>query len=140
MYLLFNTENIGIECKNNTFALKMINRRHVRFAWLLILVYLPMLVMVSFHHHNNKVEEYAVVSCCQDCLHHVHHSGHIASSQTLTHDCVLCQFQSTSYLVPIVAMLVTVAVVKRLTVLVHCPKVRLRNVSVRSTRAPPYCW
>ena len=140
MYLFFNTENIVIGCKNNNFALEMANRRHVRFAWLLILVYLPMLVMVSFHHHNNKVEEYAVVSCCQDCLHHVHHSGHITSSQTLTHDCLLCQFQNTSYLVPVVAMLVTVAVVKRLTVLVHCPKVRLRNVSVRSTRAPPYCW
>ena len=68
----------------------MTNRRHVRFAWLLILVYLPMLVMVSFHHHNNKVEhkeENKECSCNKErherYLRHEFYYGNYEQSYTL---------------------------------------------------------
>lgn len=111
--------------------MRTVNRRHRRLAWLLILVYLPMLVAISFHHHE-EVEDDVVASYCQDCLHHVHHSGHIASTHSFTHDCLLCQLHSTSYLVPTLIVLAVFAVMRRLTMQRSCPKPCLLIVGVRA--------
>lgn len=62
----------------------------MRFAWLLMLVYLPMMTAITFHHHS-EAEGASVVSYCYDCEHHIHHDGHLTASKSFAHDCVLCQ-------------------------------------------------
>lgn len=53
--------------------------RRTRFAWLLMMVYLPMLLAITFHYHSAAEGDSATVYC-SDCDHHVHHDGHLATS------------------------------------------------------------
>lgn len=111
--------------------------RRLRFAWLLLLVYVPMMIAVTLHHHGEAERAYAIVQC-QDCTHHVHHSGHLMAIQHAMHDCVLCQLQSTPYLPSATLVIAAAAVPMRITRTDACAKCKLVAVSARSTRAPPY--
>jgi len=57
-------------------------------AWILLVVFLPMLVLSSLHIHEST--ENTEISCA-DCVHHICH-GHLTAAATWAHDCVLCQF------------------------------------------------
>ena len=46
--------------------MRIINNRRMRFAWLLMLVYLPMMLAFTFHHHS-EAEGSAVTSYCYEC-------------------------------------------------------------------------
>ena len=74
--------------------LKNLRRRHL-YAWILLGVFLPMLVMASVHVHT-AYEETAV--SCPDCVHHVHHDGHLSSTMLSIDHCVLCHFLAFNYL------------------------------------------
>lgn len=64
-------------------------------SWVLLSVFVPMMVLVSLHHHGFHTD---VEHTCVQCEHHVPHAGHI-SAQTVSHgDCVVCQFTTLSYL------------------------------------------
>ena len=69
--------------------MRIINNRRMRFAWLLMLVYLPMMLAFTFHHHS-EAEGSAVTSYCYECAHHIHHDGHLTAEQNFMHECVLC--------------------------------------------------
>ena len=109
--------------------------RRYQIAWLLLSVYIPMLVTVTLHHHD---EAATAVVYCQDCAHHIHHSGHVYALQDTMHDCVLCQLQSMLYILPAITMLAAVAMAIYTALAAVCPGCRLVLGDVRSTRAPPH--
>ena len=53
-----------------------------------------MLVLSSLHVHENGAA--ASVTECTDCVHHNCH-GHLIQMATWTHDCVLCQFLTLTF-------------------------------------------
>lgn len=67
-------------------------RRHIA-AWMLLAVFLPMLLMESFHVHE---AEATTTTECADCVQHSCH-GHLAPTASYTHDCVLCQVHSFTF-------------------------------------------
>lgn len=68
-------------------------------ARMLLAVFLPMLVLSSFHVH---VYAESATADCYECSHHLRHAGHIAPATAFMHDCVLCQLFQLSYLPPLV--------------------------------------
>ena len=47
--------------------MRRIDNRRKKFAWLLLLVYVPMLLAITFHHHSGAEETAA--SYCYCCVH-----------------------------------------------------------------------
>ena len=113
------------------------SHKRFRIAWLLLLVYIPMLIAVTLHHHG-EAENAVPTMHCQDCEHHVHHDGHLLAFQNTTHDCVLCQLQNTLYLLPTIVPLATFFVFCHIIRNAVCARCLLRANDVKSTRAPPY--
>lgn len=62
-------------------------------SWIMLSVFVPMLLISSFHIH---VESNEVIDC-DECAGLVHHSGHITSHVSSIDDCVLCRFLSLTY-------------------------------------------
>ena len=89
--------------------MQRITHKRIRISWLLLLVYIPMLLVVTFHHHGEAQGSQAGFYCA-DCAHHIHHDGHLIVLQNTMHDCVLCQLQSTPYLAPSLVVWVALAV------------------------------
>lgn len=116
---------------------KFTTDRRLRTAWLLLLVYVPMMIAVSLHHHG-EAEGAVVAASCQDCVHHVHHDGHLYSLQHSMHDCVLCQLQSMPYLSAAVLVLAAVYVHHYIIRKSACARCCWRANDVGLGRAPPY--
>lgn len=68
--------------------MKLTTKRHIS-AVVLLAVFLPMLLLSSFHVHS---EAYLEEGSCEECVHHVPHTGHFTSGTVCGFDCVLCQF------------------------------------------------
>ena len=67
-------------------------KRHI-YAWILLAVFVPMLILSSLHvHHGSMTAEEE----CAECLHH-HCNGHITQGADTIHHCVLCQFLSITF-------------------------------------------
>lgn len=111
------------------------DNRRMRFAWLLMLVYLPMMTAITFHHHSE--EGASVVSYCYDCEHHIHHDGHLTASKSFAHDCVLCQLHSLPYVVPTIIRIAVFIAIVHVALVTSCPFVKTRQGDIHSTRAPP---
>lgn len=112
------------------------NKRRIRFAWLLMLVYLPIMLAITFHHHS-KAEGADSSIYCYDCAHHIHHNGHLIAEQNFAHDCVLCRLCSLPYVVPTIVKLTIFIVSIHVAFRVACPFIKKRKGDVHSTRAPP---
>lgn len=112
-----------------------LDNRTKRIAWLLILVYLPMMLAVTFHHHDTVEED--ATEYCQDCAHHIHHNGHITAQHGILHDCLLCQFRSLPYVVPTIIHVAVFVTAVSAAYAMPCPFVRTRHSGPLSTRAPP---
>ena len=67
-------------------------RRQKTFAWIILCVYVPMILLASLHVHT--INESVVVDC-HDCHTAVHHSGHFTPSQSHHGDCLSCRFLTT---------------------------------------------
>lgn len=115
-----------------------ITRKRSRLSWLLLLVYVPMLMALTFHHHD-EAQTLSPVSVCQDCIHHVHHDGHLYAFQHGVHDCVLCQLHNTPYIAATFILLPAVAVAYRIVRLYYHKECIKQPDNVISARAPPYC-
>lgn len=111
------------------------DKKRIKFAWLLMLVYLPMLIAVTFHHHSGA-EEASTVSC-YDCVHHIHHDGHLTAQQSFTHECVLCQLHSLPYVIPSIIHIASFIAIVHVVFAIICPFIKTRQGNIISTRAPP---
>lgn len=112
------------------------DKRRVRFAWLLILVYLPMTLAITFHHHAEG-EGGAAESYCYDCAHHIRHDGHLTAGQGFMHECVLCQLHNLPYVVPVFTRIAVFLAMAHVAYALSCPFARTRRGDIHSTRAPP---
>jgi len=65
-------------------------------SWALLAVFLPMLLLSSFHVHP---EAHVEGDDCEECVHHLPHAGHISNLTVCSFDCVLCQFLTLPFLV-----------------------------------------
>lgn len=115
--------------------MRRIDNRRKKFAWLLLLVYVPMLLAITFHHHSGAEE--TAVSYCYDCAHHIHHDGHFVSQSAVVQECLLCQLCALSYVVPALVKVALFVAVAYVAFHAACPFVKMREGNVRSTRAPP---
>lgn len=77
------------------------NRRNGIVSWFLLAVFLPALLLSSFHHHAT---EDTAEDECVECAAHLPHVAHINASAGPTLDCVFCHFLSLIYLLPIAVM------------------------------------
>ena len=75
-----------------------IARRQQRFAWMILLVYVPMVLLSSMHVHS--LHEYAEVVDCNLCETSAHHSGHITISPQQHGECLSCRFLTTQVDIP----------------------------------------
>ena len=82
--------------------MKMKMRRHIS-AIVLLAVFLPMLLLSSFHVHP---ETHLEGAACKECVHHVPHAGHFGTQTFCTCDCVLCQFLTLPFLMATAVVLV----------------------------------
>lgn len=118
--------------------MRKLDHRRMRFAWLLMLVYMPMMLAITFHHHS-EAEGATATSYCYDCAHHIHHDGHLTAEHSFAHDCVLCQLHSLPYVVPTIVRIAVFIAIVHVAFSVACPFVKKREGTILSTRAPPAC-
>lgn len=114
-------------------------KKRLSIAWLLLLVYLPMMIVVTLHRHGDAAVADATFYC-QDCIEHVHHAGHIMPQQNAFHDCVLCQLQTVPFLPAEAVVLFAVVEFSCAIRVVVCSKCRQLTNCVKSLRAPPYSY
>ena len=112
-----------------------ITRRQQLFAWMILSVYVPMVLLASLHVHS--INDFSRAVDCDQCHTAVHHSGHITTSNHHIDECLSCRFLSTQIDVP---RTVTSLVVKQVTThleyfLAGDPVIRV--VAQPSLRAPP---
>ena len=110
--------------------------RRTRFAWLLMMVYLPMLLAITFHYHT-AADGDSAAAYCSDCDHHVHHDGHLATSQGFTQECPICHLQSLPYVVPTIVHIAAFVAMVYVSFSMSCLFVKMRQGDIQSTRAPP---
>lgn len=116
--------------------MRKLEHRTMRFAWLLMLVYIPMLLAITFHHHS-EAEGNASATYCYDCAHHIRHDGHLTAEHFYAHDCLLCQLHNLPYVVPTIVKIAVFMAIFHVTFSVICPFVKKRKGCIFSTRAPP---
>ena len=139
--LQFQTKIVIFSQKQNrssiiscTFAgVKLDNRRHIT-SWLLLAVFVPMLLLSSLHVHESGVG--TAETECTDCVHNSCH-GHLTQMASWTHDCVLCQFLSLTFVAFGVACLIIINKVVTLIIDAQRRNVSVAHVGIVGLRAPP---
>ena len=74
------------------------NRRQRFFAWIMLLVYLPMVLSSSVHVHS--LQEFSESIDCHQCETGLHHSGHITTDTPHHDECLSCRFLGTQVVAP----------------------------------------
>ena len=115
---------------------RIFRNKRFRFSRLLLLVYIPMLLAVTFHQHGETGVADAETYCA-DCAHHVRHDGHLLALQHSLHDCVICQWQGTPCLAATPLLWTAIVVLFRIIRRTECSPCLYRENNVKSTRAPP---
>lgn len=103
-------------------------------AIVLLAVYLSMLFISSFHVHTT---EFSAKDECEQCVNHVPHAGHLVAGIGSSHVCLLCQLQSLTYLVPVVAVAVVIVKESRLQRDTYEVQVARVACGIVGLRAPP---
>lgn len=106
-------------------------------AWLLLLVFVPMMVLSSLHVHDYGD---TTENQCEQCVHHVRHAGHLNAISHHSFDCPLCQFASLPYLAPIATVLVVSFIVRNETYINNVYRITIGVCDIKSTRAPPFLF
>ena len=115
-----------------------VTRRQRLFAWVMLSVYVPMVLLASLHVHS--LNDFSKAIDCEQCQCHtaVHHSGHITASNHHIDECLSCRFLSTQIDVPrMVADLVVKQTAVHLEYFLPNEPVA-RAVAHPSLRAPPF--
>ena len=85
--------SLKVRIKIHNFAAVNTKTKRKIASWLLLAVFVPMVVLSSFHNHLNVSTDDTE---CTECVQH-QCQGHITQLTTPIHACVLCQFVSLSY-------------------------------------------
>ncbi len=113
-----------------------ITRKQRLFAWMILSVYVPMVLLASLHVHT--VNDFSRAVDCDECHTAVHHTGHITAAPHHIDECLSCRFLSTQIDVPrTVAILVVKPVAVHLEYFLASEPV-VRVVAQPSLRAPPF--
>jgi len=113
-----------------------ITRRQRLFAWVMLMVYVPMVLLASLHVHSPN--DFSKVAFCDQCHTAVHHSGHITTSNHHIDECLSCRFLSTQIDVPhVVSCFVVSQATVQLEFFMACEPV-IQFVAHPSLRAPPF--
>lgn len=115
--------------------MRNLGNRRMKFARLLLSVYVPMLLAITFHHHS--VAERIAVFYCFDCTNDIHHDGHFSPQSDFVQECPLCHLCALPYVVPVLFKIALFFAAVHVVFHVACPFFKTREVSIRSTRAPP---
>lgn len=75
----------------------MPSRRQQFFAWVMLLVYLPIVLLSSVHVHS--LQEITESIDCYQCQTGHHHSGHITTDSPHHDECLSCRFLGTQVVV-----------------------------------------
>ncbi|MBP5425141.1 MAG: hypothetical protein J6Y33_03595 [Prevotella sp.] len=75
--------------------------RRLIASWWLLAIFVPMLVFSTLHVHEKTGVEVTAEECA-DCVHHSCH-GHMSSLVQWSHECVLCQFLTLTFVATAVA-------------------------------------
>ncbi|MBQ9822377.1 MAG: hypothetical protein IJM58_09665 [Muribaculaceae bacterium] len=111
-------------------------RKQRLFAWMILSVYVPMVLLASLHVHS--LNDFSKVVDCDQCHTAVHHSGHITASNHHIDECLSCRFLSTQIDVPrTAASCVVKPLAAHLEFFLACEPV-VRVVAHPSLRAPPF--
>ena len=105
------------------------------FAWIMLSVYVPMVLIASLHVHS--LQEYSKVVDCYECQTAVHHSGHIMASTHHYGECLSCRFLTTQVESPEMSVC---CIIKQTVSKIECPQAAelvMAMVAHPSLRAPP---
>ena len=113
-----------------------VTRRQQLFAWMILSVYVPMVLLASLHVHAPN--EFSKAVDCVQCHSAVHHSGHITVGKLHIDECLSCRFLSTQIDVPhaVVSFVVKPVAVHLEFFLAGDPV--FGTVAQPTLRAPPY--
>ena len=107
-------------------------KRHI-YAWILLAVFVPMIVMSSLHIHH----EVGTADECPECVHH-HCSGHLTQGYGGAHQCLLCQFLSISFCAATIIVVAFYNNRKKTALIQRQSDLRLISCGFISLRAPPF--
>lgn len=102
-------------------------------AWLLLLVFVPMLVLSAIHVHESQD-----TPVCDECAHHVSHASHITVAGCQSFSCVLCQFISLTYFTAMATSMVFISGCNRVPHLLPVRPVQSCTILTNPLRGPPY--
>ena len=112
-------------------AVKM--KRYIS-AWVLLAVFVPMVLLSSLHTHD--LESVAQDDCKECVAHHCH--GHFVEMTTTLHACVLCQFQTFSFVAAAVFAVVLFHQLTKELIAQRQRDVHLDVCGIPLLRAPPF--
>lgn len=110
-----------------------ITKRHIA-SWVLLAVYLPMLLVSSFHIHRIK-RVYEVE--CKACVQYQCH-GHLLQLSEGVHQCVLCQILTLTYVAAATGVLLCYQPKHKAVYVRYCQTPCLAYKGFIGLRAPPF--
>lgn len=111
----------------------MLERKRHIYAWLLLAIFVPMLMLSSLHTHSNAGANDEV---CDECVHH-HCSGHLTQGGISMHHCVLCQFLSITFFTVAIATIIFNNQSSKIRYAQQQSNISLVSCGFISLRAPP---
>ncbi len=101
-------------------------------SWVLLAVFVPMLLISSFHIHESSGGAYS----CTECVHHVCH-GHLAQQSVHLNDCVLCQFLTLTFVAALIQLFYYYQTRNPKIRIQRCPVTHVASCNIITPRAPP---
>lgn len=124
---------LKVTAKVRNFAAVSIKLKQQIASRVLLAVFLPMLLLSSFHTHSVQLSP--ADEECADCVQH-HCTGHIGQLGATMHECVFCQFLSLPMVVATAAVIHTFFVCTR--ECVQCrPALPALTLGAVTVRGPP---
>ena len=93
-----------------------------------------MVIFSSLHIHEDS--EAVAVTDCADCVHHNCH-GHLTQTALWTHDCVVCQFLTLSFVAVCTVSLIIINKVNSVSTDAQQHNVCVAHSGIVGLRAPP---
>ncbi|MBQ8047631.1 MAG: hypothetical protein IJ196_06885 [Prevotella sp.] len=117
--------------------MKRYERRQRLTAWLLLMLYVPLLLAISTHVHSGQIAD---ETTCEECVNHVCHELHFSQKSFTIDDCVLCQLHDAPCLLPTLTGTPLLFAVINPAVPARESMLPTAASCIYSPRAPPYSF